>query len=254
MVKRYIGARNRKGGYPEVFIDEDGRRRELPGGNNDWVGPGSYVLATSIIANAVEMLPTPKQNINKLAELVAIDFAPVLWWLPRDLGGKRGNENNLSQAFKAIFWFPSDDDLKQRSEYSWYLDQEDVLQYFIFFFAIIGQRNESHGLSGESFSDVYATQCFAAFKRNRHGDPATELLSIESAIKNKIIDVRRCPTCLGTGKIRQCTKCNGKGQVGVRDSAGRFYVGLCPHCGGTGNNPAANSECPNCKGKGYDPH
>lgn len=62
-----------------------------------------------------------------------------------------------------------------------------------------------------------------------------------------------CPKCKGSGskdgKTQTCTKCEGKGQVGVRQGFMTF-VQTCPDCHGEGL--MIKDKCQECRGEGYE--
>ena len=66
------------------------------------------------------------------------------------------------------------------------------------------------------------------------------------------VTMKKCPTCLGSGKTTTCKTCEGKKYVTCtcRD-CGDEHERHCPSCGGRGHYPGGEEErCFRCKGEG----
>ncbi len=232
MAKRYVGVRNNKGRYAEVFIEEDGYRRPLPiihcffPHDIDWTGgPASDNLALSIFADVLGEPKNEAEVLTSRSASAAAHFAGrILTWLPTDTNGSG------------------------RRAQSWSFDEEDLRRWAAANQSRFQARDRLNALS--SFLTSHQSEIERIEQEMPHLE--SEVLLLESEIKRKIIVERPCHTCHGTGAIRECPECHGRGAIYGLDSSGRPGGATCSGCNGTGKNMRQNGECPNCWGKGYE--
>lgn len=134
-----------------------------------------------------------------------------------------------------------------------------------------GLKNSGGGFGG--FEDFDLGDIFSSFfgggfgsraKRSSQEEAYSQNLSIDLQIsfKEAVFGCKKniefeyksaCKACKGSGskdgETTTCSKCKGKGQVGVSRGFMTF-VQTCAECSGTGQ--VIKDKCPKCKGKGYD--
>ncbi|MCX2682496.1 molecular chaperone DnaJ [Campylobacter sp. MIT 21-1685] len=129
------------------------------------------------------------------------------------------------------------------SDFGGFSDFSDLGDIFSSFFGgNFGTKREKKGFN-EKFNADFAINLKLSFKEAIFGCKK----NLEFHYKSS------CKTCNATGakdaKLQTCTKCKGRGQVGIQQGFITFSQ-TCPDCQGNGMSIA--QKCPECKGKGYE--
>lgn len=116
-------------------------------------------------------------------------------------------------------------------------------------------------LFGSFFDDSFG---FSRSKKNKKEEkyPSDFAIDLSIGFKEAVFGCKKttsfyykkpCKTCNGSGsengKEEICPKCQGRGQVGVRQGIMTF-VQTCSNC--QGNGKIIKDKCKNCQGKGYE--
>lgn len=119
---------------------------------------------------------------------------------------------------------------------------------------------------GDIFSSFFGGSGFQRSRsKARQNDDKYEAnlsISLELSFKEAVFGCSKelhftyknaCKTCKGSGSkdgsVQTCSKCNGRGQVGVSQGFMTF-VQTCPQCQGQGS--VVKEKCSKCKGKGFE--
>ncbi|EGB5534892.1 molecular chaperone DnaJ [Campylobacter upsaliensis] len=123
-------------------------------------------------------------------------------------------------------------------------DFEDIRDIFTSFFGEgFGGRKSRQKNNEDKFNADFVVGLNLSFKEAVFG--CTK--EIDFTYKNS------CKTCNGSGakdgKMQTCPKCQGRGQIVMKQSFLSFAQ-TCPDCSGSGS--CASDKCPQCKGLGYE--
>lgn len=119
---------------------------------------------------------------------------------------------------------------------------------------------------GDIFSSFFGDAFGGGSRRRRHENQekfSAELgINLKLSFKEAVFGCKKtinfvykdsCKACKASGakdgKTSTCPKCQGKGQVGVRQAFITFAQ-TCPDCQGSGMSAA--EKCPDCKGRGFN--
>lgn len=126
-----------------------------------------------------------------------------------------------------------------------------------------GQAGGGFSDLGDLFSSFFGRGFSSRSKKNFDEKFSSELgVSLKLSFKEAVFGCKKnldfvykgfCKTCNATGakggKTQTCSKCKGKGQVGISQGFITFSQ-TCPDCKGSG--VSASEKCPDCKGRGYN--
>ncbi|EOD4830899.1 molecular chaperone DnaJ [Campylobacter upsaliensis] len=204
----------------------------------------SYYEILEITQNA------DKESIKKAYRKLALKYHP-----DRNQGDKEAEDKFklINEAYEVL----SDDEkraiydrygkeaLKGRAGGSaGFGDFEDIRDIFTSFFGEgFGGRKSRQKNNEDKFNTDFVVGLNLSFKEAVFG--CTK--EIDFTYKNS------CKTCNGSGakdgKMQTCPKCQGRGQIVMKQSFLSFAQ-TCPDCSGSGS--CASDKCPQCKGLGYE--
>lgn len=137
-----------------------------------------------------------------------------------------------------------------------------------------GLKGNTGGFGGfgdfEDLGDIFSSFFGGGFGGSRHRKKETQeekisadfSINVKLNFKEAVFGCKKkldfnykhsCKSCSGTGakdgKLQTCSKCQGRGQIGIQQGFITFAQ-TCPECQGSGKN--ASEKCGDCKGMGYN--